>query len=114
MKSVIESRAKFDDAMSRDLEDMLLRLVNTQDKQTYHGRALDLQNIASQIYDDYRIIGVLTSAAEIEDFLEDLYDAKFPINNISNFGKQMHVDPLVRNAVQWIRKYCKSNYNMRI
>ena len=100
--------------MSWDLEDMLRHLVNTQNKQTYHGRAIDLQNIASQIYDDFRINGYRTTADEIENFLEDLYDAKYPINNTSNSGKQMHVCPLVRNAMKWIKKYCKSNYNIII
>lgn len=100
--------------MTLTLENMLRRLVNSQNRQTYHGRTNDLQEIITQIYDDYTTSSILTSADEIEDFLEDLYDAKFPINNSSNNGKQMQVYPLVKNAIIWIKKHCKSNYNISI
>ena len=95
------------------VENMLQNLVNNQVAQTYHGLSFVFEGIAGQIHDDF-IWGIRNDMDDIEDFLEDAYDAKFPINNTANNGAQMYVQPLVVNAIRLIRKYCRLRYGMRL
>lgn len=99
--------------MSTALENMLQNLVNNQVSQTYHGLSFVFERIAGQIHDD-SIWGIRNDIDDIEDFLEDAYAAKFPINNTANNGAQMRVQPLVYNAVRLIRKYCRLRHGMTI
>lgn len=99
--------------MSAAVENMLQTLVNNQATQTYHGRSFVFEGIAWQIHDD-SIWGIQNDIDDIEDFLEDAYDARFPVNNTANNGAQMRVQPLVANAIRLIRKYCRIRYGLRI
>ena len=99
--------------MSTAVENMLQDLVNNQVAQTYHGLSFVFEGIAWQIHDD-SIRRVQNDIDDIEDFLEDAYDARFPINNTANNGAQMLIQPLVHNAVRLIRKYCRLRYGMTI
>ena len=92
---------------------MLQALVDNQVKQTYHGLSFVFIGLAGQIHDD-AIGGIQTTIDEIADFLEDAYDTRFPINYTTNNGAQMHVQPLVDNAIRLIRKYCRIRYGLHI